>query len=104
MLLYTVRALFRAKDQFLRFLELQNIISRKDWKIKVIIANEKFESETLWCKITTPNSGYYDASIYYPFDPIYEPAELLKFSSDTCDQILHYDPNAKIVIEEISWK
>lgn len=99
MLLYTVRALFRAKDQFLRFLELQNIISRKDWKIKVIIANEKFESETLWCKITTPNSGYYAASIYYPFDPIYEPAELLKFSSDTCDQILHYDPNAKIVIE-----
>lgn len=47
MLLYTVRALFRAKDQFLRFLELQNIISRKDWKIKVIIANETFESETL---------------------------------------------------------
>ena len=64
----------------------------------MIIANEKFESETLWCKITTPNSGYYAASIYYPFDPIYEPAELLKFSSDTCDQILHYDPNAKIVI------
>lgn len=42
----------------------------------MINANEKFESETLWCKITTPNSEYYAASIYYPPDPIYEPADL----------------------------
>ena len=67
-------------------------------EIKVINANEELEFETLWCKITTPNSEYYAAIVYHPPDPIYEPADLLKFLSDACDQILHDDPNAKIVI------
>ena len=38
------------------------------------------------------------ASIYHPPDPIYDAAELLDFLSDTCDQILLEDPNAKIII------
>ena len=74
------------------------VICRKDWKIKVINANERVEFETLWCKITTPNSEFFAASVYHPPDPIYEPADLLNFLSETCDQILHDDPNAKIVI------
>ena len=64
--------------------------------VKVINANEQFE--TLWCKVTTPNSQFFAASVYHPPDPIYEPADLLNFLSETCDQILHDDPNAKIVI------
>ena len=64
----------------------------------MVNANEEFEFETLWCKITTPNPEYYAASVYHPPHSIYEPADLLKFLSDTCDQILHDDPNAKIVI------
>lgn len=51
----------------------------KDWKIKVINANGQFEFETLWCKITTPNSEFFAASVYHPPDPIYEPADLLNF-------------------------
>ena len=74
------------------------VICRKDWKIKAINANGQFEFETLWCKITTPNSEFFAASVYHPPDPIYEPADLLNFLSETCDQILHDDPNAKIVI------
>ena len=74
------------------------VICRKDWKIKVINANERVEFESLWCKITTPNSEFFAASVYHPPDPIYEPADLLNFLSETCDQILHDDPNAKIVI------
>ena len=74
------------------------VICRKDWKIKAINANGQFEFETLWCKITTPNSEFFAASVYHPPDPIYEPAALLNFLSETCDQILHDDPNAKIVI------
>ena len=34
------------------------VICRKDWKLKVINANGQFEFETLWCKVTTPNSKY----------------------------------------------
>ena len=74
------------------------VICRKDWKIKATNANGQFEFETLWCKITTPNSEFFAASVYHPPDPIYEPAALLNFLSETCDKILHDDPNAKIVI------
>ena len=74
------------------------VICRKDWKIKAINANGQFEFETLWCKITTPNSEFFAASVYHPPDLIYEPADLLNFLSETCDQILHDDLNAKIVI------
>ena len=46
------------------------VICRKDWKIKAINANGQFEFETLWCKITTPNSEFFAASVFHPPDPI----------------------------------
>ncbi|EDO29727.1 predicted protein [Nematostella vectensis] len=72
------------------------IICRNYWKIKVIKVTDDFES--IWCKITTPNSVYYVASVYHPSDPIYEPKDLLDFLSDTCDEVLLADPDAKIAI------
>ena len=62
------------------------VICRKDWKIKAINANGQFEFETLWCKITTPNSEFFAASVYHPPDLSYEPADLLNFLSETCQQ------------------
>ena len=35
---------------------------------------------------------------YHPPDPVYDPVDLLEYMSDTCDQILAYDPKAKIII------
>ncbi|EDO37962.1 predicted protein [Nematostella vectensis] len=74
------------------------IICRNYWKIKVLNVAASFESETVWCIITTPNSEFYAASIYHPPNPVYDAAELLDFMSDTCDQILLENPNAKIII------
>ena len=55
------------------------VICRNDWKIKSVKVTESFESASVWCKIITPNSEYYEASIYHPPDPIYDAAELLDF-------------------------
>ncbi|EDO43665.1 predicted protein, partial [Nematostella vectensis] len=43
-------------------------------------------------------SEFYAASVYHPPNPVYDAAELLDFMSDTCDQILLENPNAKIII------
>ena len=59
---------------------------------------ESFELETVWCKITTPNSEYHVASVYHPPVTIYETNDLLDFLSDSCDQILLDDPNANIIM------
>ncbi|EDO39180.1 predicted protein [Nematostella vectensis] len=74
------------------------IICRNDWKIKVLNVADSFESETVWCIITTPNSEFYAASIYHLPNPVYDAAGLLDFMSDTWDQILLENPNAKIII------
>ena len=50
------------------------------------------------CKITTPNSDYYVASIYHPPDPVYDASELLDLLSHPFDQILFKDPDHKIII------
>ena len=59
---------------------------------------ETHHLEVVWCKISTTNSEYYVASVYHPPDPIYDTCELLDFMSNSCDQILHDDPDAKIII------
>ena len=74
------------------------VICRNDWKIKPLNVKEHFDSETVWCKITTHNSEYYVACVYHPPDPIYDANDLLEFISDACDQILLDDPNTKIAI------
>ena len=75
------------------------IICRNDWKIRVLNFKANFEFETVWCKIQTTNSKYYMASIYHPPDPeVYKATDLIDFLSDSCDQILHDEPDAKIVI------
>ena len=73
------------------------IICINDWRIETLNKINSFKFESVWCKITTPNSDYYVASIYPP-DPVYDACELLDFLSHTCDQILLNDPNAKIII------
>ena len=52
----------------------------------------------MWCRILTPNYEHYVASVYHSFDPIYDECELLDVMLNSCDQILHDDPNAKIII------
>ena len=74
------------------------VICRNDWRIETLNDIKSFDYEFVWCKITTPNSDYYVASIYHPPDPVYDASELLDLLSHTCDQILLNDPNAKIII------
>ena len=74
------------------------VICRNDWRIEMLNNINSFDYEFVWCKIRTPNSDYYVASIYHPTDPVYDASELLDFLSHTCDQILLNDPNAKIII------
>ena len=54
--------------------------------------------ECLWGKITTPNSMFYVATIYYPPDHTYNPDDLIEFLSDSCEQLLLTAPNNKIII------
>lgn len=57
------------------------VICRNDWKIKSVKVTESFEAESVWCKIITPNSEYYNyvASIYHLPDPINDAAKQLDF-------------------------
>lgn len=72
------------------------IICRNDWQVKVLNMGRNFES--VWCKITTSNSEFHVAVVYHPPDPVYDTIDLLNFMSDTCDEILCSEPNAKIII------
>lgn len=54
MLLHTVRALFRAKDQFLRFLELQNILLSARFMLIMLILLVAFELANR----STPEKNY----------------------------------------------
>ena len=58
------------------------VICRNDWTIKPLNVKEDFDSETVWCKITTHNSEYYVACVYHLPDPINNANDLLEFISD----------------------
>lgn len=73
------------------------ILCRHDWKISILNPEEN-DFENIWCRITTPNSEYVVSCVYHPPEPCYDVDHLLAFLSDTCDQILINDPNAKIII------
>ena len=74
------------------------IICLNDWKpVKALNVTDRLEFETVWCKISTPNSEYYVTGIYHLPDPAYDPVDLLEYISGTCDQILADDPNANII-------
>ena len=72
------------------------IMCRDDWKVK----NLDFDNnlECVWCEIVTLNTKYYVASVYHPPDPIYPETELLNHLSETIEQILYPEPNARIII------
>ncbi|PFX32709.1 hypothetical protein AWC38_SpisGene2368 [Stylophora pistillata] len=74
------------------------VLCRNDFKIEMFSFMETHFLEIVWCKILPPNSEYYVASVYHPPDPIYDTWELLDFISNSCDEVLHNDPNAKIII------
>ena len=74
------------------------IICINDWRIETLNKINSFKFESVWCKITTPNSDYYVASIYHPPDPVYNASELLNALSHSCDQILLNDLDTKIII------
>ena len=65
-------------------------------KLKIWILITTFEC--VWCEIVTPNTKYYVASVYHPPDPTYPEIELLNHLSETVEQILHPEPNARITI------
>ena len=70
-----------------------SIICLNDWKpVKALNVTDRLEFETVWCKISTPNSEYYVTGIYHLPDPAYDPVDLLEYISGTCDQILADDP------------
>ena len=73
------------------------VLCKNDLKVKLLNFIETPYMEIVWCKISTQNWEYYVASVYHPPGLIYEACELLDFLSDSCDQILHDDPNAKII-------
>jgi hypothetical protein len=72
------------------------ILCRDDWKVK----NLDFDNnlECVWCEIVTLNTKYYVASVYHPPDPIYPETELLNHLSETIEQILYPELNARIII------
>ena len=72
------------------------IICRSDWQIKCLFASDPFEC--VWSVITTSNSKYYVAAVYHPPDPVYAGGEIFDYLSDSCEQVLSLDPEAKIVI------
>lgn len=72
------------------------ILCRSDWKLRIFDSSN--DLECLWCEITLLSSKFYIASIYHPPDSLYDETELLDYLSETCEQILLSDPNARIVI------
>ena len=73
------------------------IVCRNDWEMEPL-PNLINDFECLWAKITTPNSMFYVATIYYPPDHTYNPDDLIEFLSDSCEQLLLTAPNIKIII------
>ena len=72
------------------------IICREDWKCKSL--NFQNNLECIWCEIETANSKYYVASVYHPPDPTYQESELLNHLSESIEQILQWESNARIII------
>lgn len=72
------------------------IVCRNDWKVKKLDLQNNFEC--LWCEIETKNSNYHIGAIYHPPDPDYLESDLLDQLSDSCEQILLTEPNARIII------
>ena len=73
------------------------ILCRNDWKMESL-PNLTNSFECLWVKITTENSIFYVATIYHPPDHIYNPADLVEFLTNLCEQVLSTLPNTKIII------
>ena len=72
------------------------IIYREDWKCKPL--NFQNNLECIWCEIETANSKYYVASAYHPLDPTYQEYELLNHLSESIEQILQWESNARNII------
>ncbi len=72
------------------------ILCRNDWKVKILALQNNFEC--LWCEIQTKKSKYYIGAVYYPPDPEYSESEFLDHMSDSCEQILLTDPNARLIL------
>ena len=69
------------------------IIHRNDWECKLL--NFQNNLEYIWCKIKTVNSKYYVASLYHPPNPIYHESELINHLSESMEQILQLESNAR---------
>ena len=54
--------------------------------------------ESIWCEIETANSKYYVASVYHPPEPTYQESEFLNHLSESIEQILQWESNARIII------
>ena len=63
------------------------ILYRNDWKMESL-PNLTNSFECLWVKITTENSIFYVATIYHPPDHMYNPADLVEFLTNSCEQVL----------------
>lgn len=72
------------------------IICRNDWQIKSL--NYRNNLVCTWCVIATANSKFFVAAIYHLPEPIYPEVELLDHLSETCEQILSSEPDAKVII------
>jgi hypothetical protein len=72
------------------------IIYREDWKCKPL--NFQNNLECIWCEIETANNKYYVTSVYHPPDPTYQESELLNNLSESIEQILQGESNARIII------
>ena len=72
------------------------IICREDWKCKLL--NFQDNLEYIWREVETATRKYYLASVYHPPDPIYQERELLNHLSESIEQILQWESNARIII------
>ena len=73
------------------------VFCRHDWKLEIL---EEFSNpyECLWTKITTNNSIFYLSATNHPPSPEYHPDDLLDFLMNSCERLLSFAPNAKLII------
>ena len=73
------------------------ILCRSDWKIENI-QNMDSPFECLRVRITTQNSSFNIAVVYHPPEHDYDANDLIDFLTDSSEQLLSENPNAKIII------
>ena len=73
------------------------ILCRNDWKIENI-QNMDNPFECLWVRITTQNSSFNIAVVYHPPEHDYDANDLVDFLTESSEQLLTENPNAKIII------